>query len=68
MCVVSLREEVMKRDERVSRRVCLLSLSVCVCVPSSWGATRQLSERASDTRTMTAAPFCVDVVVVVVRW
>lgn len=47
MCVVSLREEVMKRDERVSRRVCLLSLSVCVCVPSSWGATRQLSERAT---------------------
>lgn len=32
MCVVSLREEVMKRDERVSRRVCLLSLSGCVCV------------------------------------
>lgn len=32
MCVVSLREEVMKRDESVSRRVCLLSLSVCVCV------------------------------------
>lgn len=58
MCVVSLREEVMKRDESVSRRVCLLSLSVCVCVcvPSSWGG-HATTERASDTRTMTAAPF-----------
>lgn len=57
MCVVSLREEVMKRDESVSRRVCLLSLSVCVCVPSSWGGGHATTERASDTRTMTAAPF-----------
>lgn len=56
MCVVSLREEVMKRDESVSRRVCLLSLSVCVCVPSSGGG-HATTERASDTRTMTAAPF-----------
>lgn len=49
MCVVSLREEVMKRDESVSRRVCLLSLSVCVCVCAVvvGGATRQLSERAT---------------------
>lgn len=50
MCVVSLREEVMKRDESVSRRVCLLSLSVCVCVcvcRRRGGATRQLSERAT---------------------
>lgn len=53
---MSLREEVMKRDESVSRRVCLLSLSVCVCVPSSWGG-HATTERASDTRTMTAAPF-----------
>lgn len=40
MCVVSLREEVMKRDERVSRRVCLLSLSVCVCVCRRRGGPR----------------------------
>lgn len=55
MCVVSLREEVMKRDERVSRRVCLLSLSVCVCAVVVGG--HATTERASDTRTMTAAPF-----------
>lgn len=48
MCVVSLREEVMKRDERASREgLSVVSVGVCVCVPSSWGATRQLSERAT---------------------
>lgn len=52
---MSLREEVMKRDERVSRRVCLLSLSVCVCAVVVGG--HATTERASDTRTMTAAPF-----------
>lgn len=57
MCVVSLREEVMKRDERVSRRVCLLSLSVCVCVCAVVVGGDATTERASDTRTMTAAPF-----------
>lgn len=54
---MSLREEVMKRDESVSRRVCLLSLSVCVCVCRRRGGGHATTERASDTRTMTAAPF-----------
>lgn len=32
MCVVSLREEVMKRDERVSREgLSVVSVGVCVC-------------------------------------
>lgn len=36
MCVVSLREEVMKRDEMVSREgFSVVSVGVCVCVPSS---------------------------------
>lgn len=57
MCVVSLREEVMKRDERASREgLSVVSVGVCVCVPSSWGG-HATTERASDTRTMTAAPF-----------
>lgn len=56
MCVVSLREEVMKRDERASREgLSVVSVGVCVCAVVVGG--HATTERASDTRTMTAAPF-----------
>lgn len=41
MCVVSLREEVMKRDERASREgLSVVSVGVCVCVCRRRGGPR----------------------------